>query len=72
MVSLENTSSEQSDHQSVPDAEDHDCFCCCAHLTLIDSNQTTSLIRQTEAVPRSLINLPVAPPQGTDHPPRLA
>ena len=72
VASFAPASSDQSDHQSAPGAEEHDCFCCCAHLTLVDGIQMGCLINLSEAVPRSLTNLPVAPAQQTDHPPRLA
>ncbi len=71
-ASFESPSSDQPDHHSVPGAEDHDCFCCCTHLIPATRISLSDLPFSTEAVPRNLINLPVAPSQATDHPPRLA
>jgi hypothetical protein len=72
VAASETTPSEQPDHQPGSGVEEHDCFCCCTHLVPISIVRVADLRIQAEAIPRTLISIPSAPPQGTDHPPRLA
>lgn len=72
VTSFESPSSDQPDHQSNSDLEEHDCFCCCTHVAPVDIVRITNLSVLAAAIPRDLFNLPTAPIQGTDHPPRLA
>ena len=70
--SFERPSSDQPNHQPGSDVEEHDCFCCCTHLTPVDVVRIADLSVHEAAIPRNIISLPIAPAQGTDHPPRLA
>ncbi|MCW5968688.1 MAG: hypothetical protein KIT57_09250 [Blastocatellales bacterium] len=54
------------------DTEEHDCFCCCTHLTPVDMMRVADISYSLETIPWGVISLPFAPPPGTDHPPRLA
>ena len=69
---IESPSSDQPDHQPNSGLEEHDCFCCCTHVAPVEVVRITNLNVLAAAIPWNLINLPTAPIQGTDHPPRLA
>lgn len=69
---FESPSSDQPNHQPNSGLEEHDCFCCCTHVAPVDIVRITNLSVPAAAIPRNIISLPIAPTQGTDHPPRLA
>lgn len=72
IASFESPSSDQQDHQPGSSMETHDCFCCCTHVTPVAVISIVDLSVHEAVILWDITSLPSAPPQGTDHPPRLA
>ncbi len=68
---LAEPSSSRSSHQSGTDREEHDCFCCCTHVTPGERVRVADSSFSTGTDLWEIGNLPVAPPDRTDHPPRI-
>jgi len=49
---------------------EEDCFCCCPHLLPVFLPGTAEVEAILHHYPPRLNNLPTAPPNDTDHPPR--
>jgi hypothetical protein len=72
LASLESPSTDQTDHQPGSNSEEHDCFCCCTHLAPVEVIRVADLRVTATVIPWNVTSLPIAPPQKTEHPPRLA
>ena len=65
-------SSDPSKHDSSEDIEEHDCFCCCTHLTLVYLTRIVDLNVGPQIATTNVGDPSVASPHGIYHPPRLA
>jgi len=51
---------------------DEDCFCCCSHIIPSPYVNVAALNNPPQPGDPAVTSLPLAPPRGTFHPPRLA
>jgi hypothetical protein len=71
-VCNEAPSSDRSHDDRGSGIEEHDCFCCCTHLTLVDAARIVDLNFHARIALGNPRDPSVASPQGIYHPPRLA
>ena len=72
-IENQNSRTDRDSHSdSTPASTDEDCFCCCSHIVLGSDFNIGTLIPGVRLNIPSADILPIPPPQGTFHPPRLA